>query len=400
MNANAILGIEPAIQLTPSRSDRATAAAAIAAGSFQVDGELVALSPTGNGNVNDTYLATFRTSFSQERIIVQKINRHVFPRPAAIMANMRVVTEHVHHRLAAEGAQADRVWQLPRVIPGKDGKDYYRNGDGEYWRAISLIDSATSYATVQGTAHAREAGSVLGQFHRLVADLNPTQLEDPLPGFHVTPLYLEKYDDILPTPAAQVRLSRQAGTAGPRLARFIEERRGFGPVLEQARANGELTLRLIHGDPKVSNIMIDNLTGKGTCIVDLDTVKPGLIHYDFGDALRSLANRAGEETANLSEVAFDVELCQAFAAGYMQYAREFLTDQDRYYLYDAIRLLAFELGLRFFQDYLAGDVYFKVHYPEQNLRRARVQFHLCESIEAQESAIRDALQRTWQDGHL
>ncbi len=244
------------------------------------------------------------------------------------------------------------------------------------------------------------AVSVLGQFHRLLADLNPTQLEDPLPGFHVTPLYLEKYDDTLPSPAAQLRLSRQAGTAGPRLAKFIEARRGFGPVLEQARANGELTLRLIHGDPKVSNIMIDNLTGKGTCIVDLDTVKPGLIHYDFGDALRSLANRAGEETANLTEVAFDVELCEAFAAGYMQYAREFLTDQDRYYLYDAVRLLAFELGLRFFQDYLAGDVYFKVHYPEQNLQRARVQFRLCESIEAQENEIRHALQRTWEDGRL
>jgi len=148
---------------------------------------------------------------------------------------------------------------------------------------------------------------------------------------------------------------------------------------------------MMHGDPKVNNIMIDDYTGKGTAMIDLDTVSPGLIHCDFGDALRSICNPAGEEELNLSKVVFDLDLCSAFCKGYMAHARAFLTEADRKYLYDAIRLITFELGLRFFQDYLAGSVYFKIRQPEQNLHRARVQFRLCESIEARERSIRELL---------
>ena len=175
------------------------------------------------------------------------------------------------------------------------------------------------------------------------------------------------------------------------MAKFIEDRRGFAGTLQDALQRGELSLRLMHGDPKVNNIMIDDFTGKGTAMIDLDTVSPGLIHYDFGDALRSICNPAGEEEQNLSKVVFDLDLCAAFCKGYMKHARAFLTEADRLYLYDAIRLITFELGLRFFQDYLAGSVYFKIRQPEQNLNRARVQFRLCESIEARERAIRELL---------
>jgi Ser/Thr protein kinase RdoA (MazF antagonist) len=150
-------------------------------------------------------------------------------------------------------------------------------------------------------------------------------------------------------------------------------------------------LRVVHGDPKISNIMIDDATGKGTCIVDLDTVKPGLIHYDFGDCLRSCCNPAGEETQDMSRVLFDTDLCEAIVRGYMVHARSFLTEADREYLYDSIRLIAFELGLRFFADYIAGDVYFKTRHDGQNLNRARVQFKLTESIEAREKQIRGIL---------
>ena len=137
--------------------------------------------------------------------------------------------------------------------------------------------------------------------------------------------------------------------------------------------------------------MIDQLTGKGTAIIDLDTVGPGLIHYDFGDAMRSIGNPAGEEVSELAHVKFDLDLCAAFCRGYATRARDFLTDQDRLRLYDAIRLIAFELGLRFFEDYLNGNQYFKVRDPEQNLNRARVQFRLCESIETRERQIRGIL---------
>lgn len=356
---------------------------------FRVPGRLVSVGPTGRGNVNDTYLAVFRTAFSEERVILQRINRRVFKHPAWIMANMRVVTEHVHRRLEREAQREDRLWQIPRLIPTKEGRDYLRNGSGDYWRAITLMASATSFEQVRGPEHALEAGTVLGQFHRVLSDLNPARLKDTLPGFHVTPLYLKRYDRVRAAPAGARRLGA-SGEAG-RLSRFVEERRAFAGMLDAARRRGELSLRLIHGDPKVSNVMIDDLTGKGTSIVDLDTVKPGLIHYDFGDALRSAANPAGEEAKSFSGVYFDVDLCEAFVRGYMARARDFLTPGDRRYLYDSIRLIAFELGLRFLTDSLAGDVYFKVREAGQNLRRASVQFKLCESIEARETAIRRVL---------
>ncbi len=355
------------------------------AGRFAVPGRLVTVGPMAGGNVNDTFLAVFRTAFSEQRAILQRINKRVFRKPAWVMANLRVLTEHVHRRLDREAAKADRVWQLPQVIGAKTGRDYFLDDKGEYWRALSLIASARSFNTVQSPEHAQEAGAVLGQFHRLVSDLKPAKLRDTLPGFHITPRYLERYD----LTRRKLKLSGEAG----RLDDFIERRRPFAGVLEAARARGELSERLIHGDPKVSNIMIDELTGKGTSIVDLDTVKPGLTHYDFGDALRSICNPAGEEAEQLGTVNFDVSLCASFIKGYMTSARDFMTKQDRRYLYDSVRLITFELGLRFFEDHLAGDRYFKVRSQEHNLQRARVQFKLCESIEARESAIRAVLDR-------
>ena len=158
-------------------------------------------------------------------------------------------------------------------------------------------------------------------------------------------------------------------------------------MLENAKAAGELQLRPIHGDPKVNNIMLDR-QGRAVSLIDLDTVKPGLVHYDIGDCLRSGCNRLGEETKDWRQVSFDIELAQAMLAGYLSLASDFLTEQDYQYLYDAIRLIAFELGLRFFTDYLAGDVYFKVQHPAHNLDRALVQFQLTASIEAQADELK------------
>jgi len=196
---------------------------------------------------------------------------------------------------------------------------------------------------------------------------------------------LAQYDKTLASPLARERLD--ASTEARRMAQFIEERREFAAVLQNAIDSGELEVHVMHGDPKVNNIMIDDFTGKGTAMIDLDTVSPGLIHYDFGDALRSIGNPAGEEELNLRH------LCAAFCKGYLRQACDFLTAADRNYLYDAIRLITFELGLRFFQDYLNGSVYFKTRYPEQNLNRARVQFRLCESIESRERPLRELLSK-------
>ena len=360
---------------------------------FNIKGRLVALRPFGNGNINDTYLAIYRNTFTETQVILQRVNRRVFPRPEVIMSNMHEITRHCHEKLEADAARGadDRVWQMPRIIKAKDSLDYVTDETGDVWRVITRIMSARAFDVAQGPEHAMECGAALGHFHYLISDMPPESISDPLPGFHITSGYLAAYDKTLESESARALLN--ASMEARRLAKFIEERRGLAVSLEQAEKAGELKKRMFHGDPKVNNIMIDDVTGKGTAMIDLDTVSPGLIHMDFGDALRSICNPAGEEETDLAKVVFDEDLCTAFCKGYMREAGSFLTDADRAYLYDAIRLLPFELGLRFFQDYLAGNVYFKTSQPEQNLNRARVQFRLCESVEARERSVRNVLKK-------
>ena len=357
---------------------------------FDVSGRLVTVMPTGCGNVNDTYLAIFRNTFDECQVILQRINSNVFPDPALIMKNLRVITAHVHQKLENHCDKADRVWQMPKIVRTRDGSDFFVDEESGFWRVITKISSATAHDEAQGVEHARECGTVLGYFHWLLSDLPHESVSDPLPGFHITPGYLAAYDDVLENvPEAAERLS--SSMEARRMAAFIEKRREFANVLQRALVCGELKKRIMHGDPKVNNIMIDDFTGKGTAMIDLDTISPGLVPYDFGDAIRSICNPAGEEESNLSKVVLDLELCEAFCKGYLEQAEMFMSEAGKKYLYDSVRLITFELGLRFFQDYLAGNVYFKTTYPEQNLQRARVQFKLCESIETRESMLRKLL---------
>jgi hypothetical protein len=353
----------------------------IAAEKFRPGGQILDVREYGDGNVNDTYLVTLDGA-PESHFVLQRINTHVFQRPELIMANLRVFAEHVGRRLA-NGKSAGRRWMVPQVLPTRDGQDYYVDPDGGFWRALSHISHSVCYQTVQDADHARQAGYALGRFHSLISDLDVDSLHDTLEGFHVTPRYLRHYDEVLG--------GYDAHAASPEVQyglRFVEERRAWASVLEDAKGRGELAQRPIHGDPKVNNIMIDEETGQAVSIVDLDTVKPGLVHYDIGDCLRSCCNPLGEETDQLDRVAFDVDLCRTILEGYLGEANGFLSDGDHAYLYDAIRLIPFELGLRFFTDHLEGDVYFKVRYRGHNLRRALVQFRLTESIEAQEAVVR------------
>ena len=360
---------------------------------FNVKGRLVTLVPFGNGNINETFLAVYRNTFAETQVVLQRVNRAVFHSPEVIMANMHAITMHCHDKLERDAKRGmdDRVWQMPRIIKTKGGGDFIRDERGDVWRVITRILSAHAFDTAQGPEHALECGCALGHFHYLLSDMPTEAIADPLPGFHVTSGYLRHYDRTLKSKRAQSLLS--ASVEARRLAKFIDERRGFALCLEKAEADGELRRRMFHGDPKVNNIMIDDFTGKGTAMIDLDTVSPGLVQIDVGDAVRSICNPAGEEETNLGKVAFDENLFLAFIKGYMKEAGAFMTAADREYLYDAMRLLPFELGLRFFQDYLAGDRYFKTQHPGQNLNRARVQFRLCESIEAREGSIRGMLRR-------
>ncbi len=353
---------------------------------FMQAGRVIDVREFGNGNINNTFLVTL--DFGKRRhetcpySIMQRINTQVFPKPELVMQNMRIVTEHICQRLKSSRVTTGRPWEVPRVLLAKDGNNYWCDSEGSFWRAISFINAAESFDVIRDNGHAEEAGYALGMFHSLISDLPPDRLADTLEGFHITPLYLKHYDAVM---------TKQTGSKPPEVnycLQFISERSAWANVLENAKARGRLHLRPIHGDPKVNNIMMDTGTGQAVGIVDLDTVKPGLIHYDIGDCLRSGCNPIGEETELWETVQFDTDICRALLQGYLSAAREFLSEDDYEYIYDAARLLAFELGLRFFTDYLEGNVYFRVVHPEHNLVRALVQFKLTESIESQEADIR------------
>ena len=351
-----------------------------AAEQFTPRGRVLDLREYGGGNVNDTFLVTVKGA-AEPQFILQRLNLHVFRRPELVMRNLGIVSDHVARRLALAPASHGRRFEVPRVLLDRDGRDHFIDSVGSFWRALSFIDAAETFDTIKDAGHAREVGYALGRFHTLLSDLAPEHLSDTLPGFHLTPGYLAHYDEVLERRGARRSPEAQYGL------RFVAQRRAFAPVLEDARAEGKLRLRPMHGDPKVNNVLLDTATGGAVALVDLDTVKPGLVHYDIGDALRSGCNPQGEETGAWETARFEPELCRAMLQGYLSEARDFLTETDYAYLYDAIRLLAFELGLRFFTDYLAGNVYFKARHPEHNLVRALVQFKLTESIESQATSI-------------
>lgn len=352
---------------------------------FEPRGKIVDVRPFGSGNVHDTYLVSLQEG-DAPRFVLQRVNTKVFHRPEMVMRNMRIATEHIRLKLLDVQPGTDRRWEVMRVLSTRDGRDHCIDSEGSFWRAVSFIEGARTFDIVEDTDHAWEVGCALGLFQRLVSDLPPELLADTLEGFHILPLYLRHYDRVL------TEIPPRASPEVKHCQRFVNERRSRANVLEDARACGRLVHRTIHGDPKVNNVMLDTVSRRAVSMVDLDTVKPGLVHYDIGDCLRSCCNPLGEETANWESVRFEPELCRAILEGYLPQARVFLTPEDQDHIYDAVALIAFELGLRFFTDYLEGDVYFKVAHREHNLARALVQFRLTANIESQESTIRKIIE--------
>jgi hypothetical protein len=334
----------------------------------------------GRGNINHTFLVTLDAS-QEKRFILQCLNTQVFHKPELVMQNLGIFSRHVCDRLQCNSLEKGRRWEVPRVLLNSEEQDYWIDEQGSFWRAMSFIEAAQSFDTIEDSDRAYEVGYALGTFHNLVSDLPVEKLVDTLEGFHITPSYLQHYQKVLAKSDAkktpEIEYCQQ----------FISDRAAWAHVLENAKEKGQLRLRPIHGDPKVNNVLIDKATGRAISIIDLDTVKPGLIHYDIGDCLRSGCNPLGEETQQWEDVRFDTDMCKSILQGYLSVAKDFLTESDYQYIYDSIRLIAFELGLRFFSDYLENNVYFKVNYPEQNLSRAIVQFKLVESIEMQKNKI-------------
>ena len=348
---------------------------------FVSQGKAVAVTELGEGNINQTYLVTVDDGV-EAHFVLQQINTQVFQQPQLVMNNLERFVNHVNNKLPDVTLADNRSWQTPQILRTIDGKNHYIDNNSCFWRAISYVKNAQSYNTIQSSQHAYEIGYGLGLFHTLISDLDTTQLVDTLPGFHITPNYWQQYQTALQT--TSIACSSEVAYC----QQFIADRTDIIHTLEQAKQQGILQLRPMHGDPKINNIMIDNSTQKAIAMVDLDTIKPGLVHYDIGDCLRSGCNVLGEETINWQAVTFDIDLAQEILRGYFAIAKSFLTSAEIDYIYDSIRLITFELGLRFFTDYLNNNVYFKTDYPEHNLQRALVQFQLAKSIEEQEYSLK------------
>jgi Ser/Thr protein kinase RdoA (MazF antagonist) len=321
------------------------------------------ITPLGNGLINDTYLVITPSS----PFVLQRINRSVFPAPEQIMDNLATLNRHI-----AQKVGAPIKLQIPNVLKTTDNSSLYQDQNGDYWRALIFIANTESIETIGTVGDAEQVGFALGHFHRLISDLDPLLLHDTLPGFHITPDYLKRYHQV----------TQQSDQLKDRYcADFIARFQSIADDLENAKQRGFLSLRVIHGDPKLNNFLFDKLSKKIVSIIDLDTVKPGLVHYDIGDCLRSCCSTSGP-------AGFDLDICAALLKSYLSEAGAFFTEHDYHYLYPAIRLIPFELGIRFYTDYLEGNRYFKVLKPEQNLQRAADQFRLCESIMEQEPAIK------------
>jgi len=341
---------------------------------FSIPGILIRSERFGSGLINDTFLCEFDDNGALRKYIFQRINSSVFAHPEQVMHNVEAVTAHIVQRLRFEGV-VDPYAMAPVLITTRSGQSFLHDDSGEYWRAFHFIETGTVFNTVRDRRHAYEIGRGVGRFQSLVADLPTDSLHDTLPGFHYTPHYLSDFDTTL---KADIKKRASAILAE---REFVYRRRFLAPVLTDLIASKDLPLRIVHNDPKVNNIMIHRETGKALCMLDLDTVKPGIVHFDFGDCVRSAANPAGEDAKDLGSITIDLELFEAIAKGYFSEAGAFLTKREVAMLPVSVQVITFELGLRFLADYLRGDSYFKKKYPTHNLHRARVQFRLLESIE-------------------
>lgn len=344
---------------------------------FDLPGRVVDLHPFGDGLINDTFMvATDRG----RQAVMQRINTDVFPNPEWLQHNLR----RLHQHRDSKPAELRSGVCLPEIVQTVDGQDYYQCGDGGFWRMCGYIESSYSLQRLQTATQARGVGAALGRFHSMFADLPADLLRDPLPQFHHTPAYLESFCRVVADRGSAIP-SDPLLEAG---LEFVEARRPGAAVLEDARRSGTLRTLVIHGDPKVDNVLFSRTGGRVLGLIDLDTVKPGLILHDLGDCLRSCCNLADEDGNGWAGARFDLERCKEVLTGYRAENSSTVTVNDRAFLYSAIWVIPFELGLRFLTDHLAGNRYFKVRSPGDNLRRATVQFGLVESIERQEAELR------------
>lgn len=341
---------------------------------FQISGEFVSAEPYGSGHINDTYCVVFDQGGTRIRYIFQRINHKVFKDPVALMDNIYRVTAHLSEKMAGQG---DPTRRTLTTLLTREGQRVLVDENGNYWRAYLFIEKAQTYDAVQSSQQAFEGAKAYGNFQKMLADMPAPRLHDTIPDFHHTPKRFAALEKAIAADTANRATLARAEID------FALSRKGMTSVLLDAK----LPERVTHNDTKFNNVMLDDATGEGICVIDLDTVMPGLALYDFGDMVRTTTSPVKEDELDVSKVTMQFPMYEALVRGYLSSASGFLTKTEKQLLAFSGKLITFEIGIRFLADFLAGDVYFKVHRDQHNLQRCRTQFKLVESIEQQEAQM-------------
>ena len=343
-------------------------------GHFQIEGTVGKVEPLGNGLINDTYKVTTAEADKPDYVL-QRINHAIFQDVDLLQHNIEVVTAHIRQKLVESGT-TDIDRKVLRFIHTESGKTYYFDGTS-YWRLMVFIPRAQTFETVNA-AYSYDAGKAFGHFQAMLADL-PEQLGETIPNFHNMEFRLQQLHE-----AVQADAAGRVKEMQPYLDE-IERRAAYMCQAEQLYREGRLPKRICHCDTKVNNMMFDE-NGEVLCVIDLDTVMPSFIFSDYGDFLRTAANTAAEDEPDLSKIGFNTEIYEAFSSGYLESASTFLTPLEKDLLPYAVALFPYMQCVRFLADYLNGDTYYKIQYPEHNLVRTRAQFRLLQCVEAHFSA--------------
>lgn len=342
---------------------------------FALEGELKELSVFGNGHINDTLRATCELADGRtKRYIVQRMNDGIFKNPDELMENVMNVTSFLRKKIIAAGGDPDR--ETLNVIPTKDGKNYLTDENGDFWRCYIFIEDATSFDQVEKPEDFYNSAVAFGNFQRLLADYPAATLHETIKNFHNT---VSRFADF--KKAVEEDVAGRARDVQKEI-QFVLDREADCHVICDALAKGELPLRVTHNDTKLNNIMIDNRTGKGLCVIDLDTVMPGSSLYDYGDSIRFGASTGAEDEQNLDLIWCDLELFEIYTKGYVEGCGGSLTEKEIRMMPMGAKLMTLECGMRFLADHLQNDIYYKIHRENHNLDRARTQFKLVADMEA------------------
>jgi len=353
---------------------------------FKVDGIYSDAQIYGSGHINDTYMVIMESK-REEKYILQRVNHNVFKNPKMLMDNVRRVTEHISSKVIAEGG--DPMRQSLKLYPSLDDKPYYCDKDGNYWRVYQCIHDAIGYDLVDKPEIAYQGGRAFGQFQTWLVDLPGEPLFETIPNFNNPTTILAHFDELVKSdPKNRVSLVSDE-------IEFVKERAYEMQRLVRMGAAGELPYRITHNDTKVNNVLIDIHTNKAVCVIDLDTVMTGFALNDYGDSIRTATNTGAEDDPDLSKIGISMELFEAYTKGYLEYAKAFLTDNELANLAFSGKLYPFIIGVRFLNDYLEGDVYFKIHHEHHNIQRARAQFKLLTDMESKFDLMNETVMRIY-----